>query len=208
MADRGYLFSREGEYVKFPFDCFLFFFYAKRVAETDKSSDILFNNVMLQKFSSIIIFYSGLLMNCKDLLEECALHLIDMGKVDNDTINTKINEIFYDNKKSLFCNLDIESMNDTEIEESINSQNEHEQLIEDASQKIPDKKLDEQEHSFITMLLQVCNVLKNSEYIDSKFKKEVLELCIDCYTLILCELINNFEKDINEEEDQKKQTQD
>lgn len=186
------LFVEENGYVKFSFDCFLFFFYAKSIAEKDKSSDVLFDNLRFQKFSSIIVFYSGLLMNCKELLEDCSLHLIEMGKIDNDLINKRVNDIFYDNKMSMFDKIDIKPMDEKDIQESIDNQCEQELLIEDISDNLPEKQLTDEEHNFISMLFQVCNMLKYSEYIDSNFKKEVLELCIDCYVFIICEAICNL----------------
>jgi len=147
-------------------------------------------------------------MNCSELLEECSLYLLDMTNINKDAINKKVNDIFNDNRKSLFHNIDIKSMNEVEIEESINRQSEHEELIEYTGRKKQEEKFGEQEHSFLTMLIQVCSMLKNSEYIDNKLKTEVLELCIDCYTFILCELICNFEKFSKQEEYSDKITED
>ena len=183
--------------VRFSFDCFMFFFYAKYVQRNNKEK-LLIENIDFHKYYNVINFYSGLTLNSNEILLESNISVMNKIKINFEKMNEYI-ELYYgkENKniERKFC---VNKKSDEEINVELDNREKNECIIESEYDNIPDINLDDRKNDIFSSLLLLCNVLRNSEYASNEIKKESLDYCLDCYSFIICSFVNEIDDVVNE----------
>ena len=182
--------------IKFTFDCFMFFFYAKYIQRNQKEK-LLLESINLFKFYNIIDFYSGLLLNSEDILISCMTSVMDKFNIDSNKMNNSIKAYYENADTDVLINLPSKKKSDQQINKELDNREKTENVMEQGIDKIPEAELTDEENDVFSSLLLLGSVLKNSEYVSNELKKEVLDYCLECYSWMVCGVIEEINKRID-----------
>lgn len=184
------------EEVRFSFDCFMFFFYAKYIQRNNEES-FLIKNIDFYKYCNVINFYSGLTLSSDEILLESNHCVMKKIEINFEKMDEYIQSYYGEEKKYVKKKLYVAKKSEEEINSELDKREKNESIIEDDYDNMPDIDLDDRENDVFSSLLLLSNVLKNSEYVSSELKSESLEYCLDCYSFIICNFINKMDKEID-----------
>lgn len=199
LVNSNFIFVYNDE-VRFSFDCFMFFFYAKYIQRNNEEG-LLIKNIDFYKYYNVINFYSGLTLNSEEILLESNVCVMNKIEINFEKMNEYIESYYGKESISIEKNFCVIKKSDEEINSELDDREKKECIIENEYDNIPDISLDDRKNDIFSSLLLLCNVLKNSEYVSNELKNESLEYCLDCYSFIICSFISKMEKVVNEKYD-------
>lgn len=185
------------EEIRFSYDCFMFFFYAKYIQRNNEES-LLIKNIDFYKYYNVVNFYSGLTLNSDEILLESNVCLMNKVHINFQKMDEYIQAYYGKENKEIKKKFSIAKKSEEEINSELDEREKAEFIIEDNCYSIPDIDLDDRENDIFSSLLLLSNVLRNSEYVSSDLKSESLEYCLDCYSFIICNFINEIDKKLDE----------
>ncbi|MFV3011005.1 NACHT domain-containing protein [Clostridium botulinum] len=200
LVNSNFIFVYDDE-VRFSFDCFMFFFYAKYIQRNNKES-LLIQNIDFYKYYNAINFYSGLTLNSDEILLQSNICVMDKIEINFEKMNEYIQLYYGKEKKSEEQRFCVNKKSEEEINSELDNREKNECIIENEYDNIPDINLDDRKNDIFSSLLLLCNVLKNSDYVANELKNESLEYCLDCFSFIICNFINRMDKVVNEKFDE------